>query len=103
MNKIYAAVGIAVLFGLYTWWVFNLGVNSCEAKVDKTTTTETIRQGGDVAQLTGAEVLHGEQVKGTIQYIRLKPAPQDCDKVDVGDDRVNALGGVRDKVRHGAY
>lgn len=95
MNRIYAAVGIAILVGLYTWWVFNLGVNSCEAKVDKITTTETIRQGGDVAQLTGAEVKHGTQVNEIIKYVRSKPSPQDCDKVDTGDDRVNALGGVR--------
>ena len=42
MNKLYAGIGIAILVGLYTWWVHSLGVQSCQAKVDKTTTTQAM-------------------------------------------------------------
>jgi hypothetical protein len=96
MNKLYAAIAGAIILGLYTWAVFERGKESCEAKVEVATVKETSRQAEGAGELKTGDVKHGQQVEDTKRTVAATPAPQDCDRVDIGDLRVGTLGGVRD-------
>lgn len=95
MNYLYSGIAGALLLGLYTWGVFEWGKDSCEAKVVTVTVYEEKRQTEGVGQLKTGEVKRGQQIKEDLGKIAAAPAPQGCDRVDIGDLRVERLGGVR--------
>ena len=94
MKQLYIALGAAALLGLYTWWVYDLGADSVEAKVITVTVREDIRQGDAVGKLAVGDIKHEQRVKEKINESKQTRAPQGCDLVDIGDMRVVALGGV---------
>lgn len=96
MNILYGGIGGAVLLGLYTWAVFEWGQQSCEAKVMTVTVYEEKRQAEGVGQLKVAEVKRGQKIEEIKREVAAVPAPLGCDRADVGDLRVDRLGGVRD-------
>lgn len=102
MNWLYGGIAGVLLLGLYTWGVFEWGKDSCEAKVITLTVYEEKRQAEGVGQLKVGDIKHEQRVKNIIREAAAVAAPQDCDRADIGDLRVNALGGVRSAVRDGA-
>ncbi len=95
MNKLYWALAGAALLALYTWWVYGLGMDSVETKVITITAKEDLRQTDASGKLAVGDAKHGQQLKEKIDESKQVRAPQDCDRTDIGDLRVDALGGVR--------
>jgi hypothetical protein len=98
----YAIIGAIAAFGWWSWWIYGQGAASCEAKVEKTTTTETVRQSDDVGTLKAAEASHAPKVNAKIETVRTAPDPSGCRDMPMPPDILNALGVHDDKVRHSA-
>ena len=92
--KQYAIAGGLIAFCAWSWWIYGLGQDSIEAKIDKTTTTETIRQANDAGNLKAGDAKHATKIIERIKIVRAAPSPLDCAAVDIGDDRVLVLGGM---------
>lgn len=95
VSKLYLTIAAAVLLGLYTWWIYDLGQDSIEAKVITVTVKEDIRQSSAAGKLAVSDIKHEQQLKEKIDESKQARAPQGCNLVDIGDLRVDALGGVR--------
>lgn len=95
MNYLYGGIAGAALLGLYTWAVFEWGKDSCEARVVTVTVYEEKRQAEEAGKLKVAEVKHEQRVKEIIRETAAVSAPLGCDRADIGDLRVERLGGVR--------
>ncbi|GMQ79399.1 MAG: hypothetical protein BMS9Abin02_1987 [Anaerolineae bacterium] len=71
------------------------GVNACERVSDKATHKETGRQRKAADDLSFAERKNEEKIKERIVYIKQKIKPGSCLAVDLPDDIINELGGLR--------
>lgn len=75
--------------------MYNAGKLACESEVDKVTAKEAVGQATDAGDLKAGSVAETVRVKEVIKYVTLQPAPQECNKVDIGDARYDGLRGVR--------
>lgn len=98
MKQLNIVIAAAVVFGLYTWWIYGLGAASITAKTEVATVAETGRQSGAAGELAVGDVKHEQQVKEAVNESKQTRAPQDCDLSDIGDLRYDALR-VRNEIR----
>lgn len=96
----YAIIGAIAAFGWWSWWIYGQGAASCEAKVEKTTTTETVRQSDDVGNLKSAEASHAPKIIERIKIVKEAIDPSGCRDMPMPPDILNALGVRDNEVRH---
>lgn len=94
MKQLAVVIGVIAAFMGWSFFMYNTGKGACEAEVAKVTSKEEVSQATNAGDLKAGDVAERVRVKEVIKYVTLQSAPQDCNKVDIGDARYNALRGV---------
>lgn len=99
LNKyVLAGMAIAVLAGLgfSHKWVYNQGIQNCEADAQAELNKALKKQAELAEELEAArgERQHGQ--RETVREIYVQPDPSSCDAVDVPDGVFRSLGGGED-------